>query len=125
MWIGIGGHVENDENPYEAVLRETKEETGLDIKIFTNLRKMKSIPSVVEVPTPYMIKEEKIAKFEKEMAHYHIDLIYFGTTKNPQKIKMENGEKFGWFSQKEIENLNIDPDVEFVTSEIFKNYGKK
>lgn len=29
---GIGGHIERDENPYQAVKREVKEETGLDIK---------------------------------------------------------------------------------------------
>lgn len=28
-WIGIGGHIEKNETPLEAVFRETKEETGL------------------------------------------------------------------------------------------------
>lgn len=32
-WIGVGGHVEIDENPYEAAIREVKEETRLDIEI--------------------------------------------------------------------------------------------
>ena len=29
-WIGVGGHFEADESPEECVLREVKEETGLD-----------------------------------------------------------------------------------------------
>ena len=31
-WIGVGGHFEADESPEECVLREVKEETGLDVK---------------------------------------------------------------------------------------------
>ena len=30
-WIGIGGKFEKNESPYECVLREAKEETGLDL----------------------------------------------------------------------------------------------
>ncbi len=36
FWDSIGGFMENDEAPQETALRETKEETGLDIEI-TNL----------------------------------------------------------------------------------------
>ena len=30
-WIGVGGHFEADESPEECLLREVKEETGLDV----------------------------------------------------------------------------------------------
>jgi ADP-ribose pyrophosphatase YjhB (NUDIX family) len=32
-WDSIGGFVEEDESPQEAAIRETREETGLEIKI--------------------------------------------------------------------------------------------
>lgn len=31
-WIGVGGHIEKNETPYECCLREIKEETGLTAK---------------------------------------------------------------------------------------------
>ena len=31
-WIGVGGHTEDQESPEECLLREVKEETGLDVK---------------------------------------------------------------------------------------------
>ena len=30
-WIGVGGHFEADESPEECLIREVKEETGLDV----------------------------------------------------------------------------------------------
>ena len=31
-WLGVGGHIEFGETPFQAVVREVKEETGLDLK---------------------------------------------------------------------------------------------
>ncbi|MBE5936931.1 MAG: 8-oxo-dGTP diphosphatase [Lachnospiraceae bacterium] len=36
-WMGVGGKIENDETPDSCILREVKEETGLEIKNY-NLR---------------------------------------------------------------------------------------
>lgn len=33
-WIGVGGHFEQDESPEECLLREVKEETGLELLSF-------------------------------------------------------------------------------------------
>ena len=30
-WIGVGGHIEENESPEQAVKREVKEETNLDL----------------------------------------------------------------------------------------------
>ena len=31
-WLGVGGHIEEGETPFQAVVREVKEETGLTLK---------------------------------------------------------------------------------------------
>lgn len=33
-WIGVGGHFEKGESPEDCLLREVKEETGLELKAF-------------------------------------------------------------------------------------------
>ncbi len=30
-WIGVGGHLEKNETPYECILREVREETGITL----------------------------------------------------------------------------------------------
>ena len=33
-WIGVGGHIEENETPEQALIREIKEETNLDVNTF-------------------------------------------------------------------------------------------
>jgi 8-oxo-dGTP diphosphatase len=36
-WLGVGGHIEEGEHPDDAILRETKEETGLTLTSYDQL----------------------------------------------------------------------------------------
>lgn len=93
IWIGVGGHVEKEENTEEAVIREAKEETDLEITLVKQ----------------FCIQEEKIPKYGKEAAHRHIDFIYFAFTKNPEKIKMK--EEYGWFSLKNLNKMDLPQEA--------------
>lgn len=35
MWNGVGGKIEDNETPYEGIIRETFEETGIDLPSVT------------------------------------------------------------------------------------------
>ncbi|MBI2020547.1 NUDIX domain-containing protein [Candidatus Daviesbacteria bacterium] len=122
IWIGVGGHVESWENPYEAALREAKEETGVKVKILISPTKIKPTYQVTEVPLPFMIKEEKIPQYKRVASHYHIDFTYFGTMEEPNQVSMN--EEFGWFSQKDIAKLLLEDDVRVVVLAGFKNYAR-
>src|SRR5438046_2755811 len=76
-WLPPGGHVEPDELPDEAAVRETLEETGVHVELFEGSH----LPGVTEVPAlvggprrlvqPLGIQLEDIPP-----DHQHIDLIY-------------------------------------------------
>src|SRR3989344_9185217 len=34
VWLAVGGHIELDEDPTQAALREVKEEVGLDVELW-------------------------------------------------------------------------------------------
>src|SRR3989304_10001862 len=80
FWLGIGGHIEKDENPVEAVLREVKEETNLGISLIKE--KLLKIEDVEELVCPVAILQERLSPYKNEPAHYHIDFIYFAICKN-------------------------------------------
>ena len=74
QWMPPGGHIEPDEEPAEAALREVREETGLVCEIVpTAGRHAFSRPQ--ELAAPYTILLEDIPGPGEP--HQHIDLIYF------------------------------------------------
>ena len=85
QWMPPGGHIEPDEEPQEAALREVREETGLICEIAeTSPRHEFATPA--QLPAPYTVLLEDIpdpsaaadaALRAGDEAHQHIDLIYF------------------------------------------------
>ncbi len=75
QWMPPGGHIEPDEEPAEAALREVREETGLVCEIVAT-SPSHAFTQPRQLPAPYTILLEDIPD-SKEPAHQHIDLIYF------------------------------------------------
>ncbi len=74
-WLPPGGHIEQDEEPGEAALREVREETGLVCEIVAT-SPSHAFGQPQQLPAPYTILLEDIPG-AREPAHQHIDLIYF------------------------------------------------
>jgi len=74
MWMPPGGHLEPDEDPVTAVLREIREETGLAAQV---LPLSQTFPFAYpgQLVPPFTILLEDSA--EPAPPHQHIDLIYF------------------------------------------------
>lgn len=113
IWIAIGGHLEKEENPYQAVLREVKEETNLDVEIFSD--KLLKTNFVEEFAPPVAILEELVPRHQNTPAHIHIDCIYFAFCKKPEVIEMK--EEYKWFSKKDLIQAGFTKEV--------SQFGKK
>ena len=107
-----GGHVEINEDPVEAVLREVKEETGLLVEIINSeLPIESSYPA--QIPPPITIMIEDITDADGSI-HQHIDFIYF--CRPITDVILDEG--WIWVTQREItdraplkvsENLAVPP----------------
>jgi 8-oxo-dGTP diphosphatase len=99
-WLFVGEHIEENEDPETAVLREVKEETNLDIQLLGE-----RYPREDDFIRPFTL-QRNIVKNE----HIHIDLFYVALVKNPYDIKINNNEllNYKWFTRAEILNNNID-----------------
>jgi 8-oxo-dGTP pyrophosphatase MutT (NUDIX family) len=74
QWMPPGGHIEPDEDPVQAVLREVREETGVEAEVIPTAPDFPfSTPD--QIQPPYTILIEDIP--EPGEPHQHIDLIYF------------------------------------------------
>jgi len=111
VWIYPGGHIEADETPDEAVVREVKEETGLDVEIMGDLATSLSDEEedVSVLHNPYIILCERI-KAKKE--HYHIDMVYICKIIKGQNLEYNRSESrgIGFFGVSEITTIPMFPN---------------
>ena len=76
-WLPPGGHIEPNEDPVQAVKRETLEETGIAVEVApTSSAPSLGIEYPRQVAPPYAIMVEDIHD-PVEGFHQHIDMIYF------------------------------------------------
>jgi len=109
VWLPPGGHIEENELPCEAALREIFEETGIRAKVISAALDT-DIPSVdYELPLPMEILLEDI---DGDGLHNHIDMIYLckaeNCTLNPQELEIDD---IGWFLPSEVANLETFENV--------------
>ncbi|MFC0532059.1 NUDIX domain-containing protein [Phytohabitans kaempferiae] len=108
-WMLPGGHLEPHENPAEAALRETSEETGLTAQLI-NTHTDELTDAVPGVPVPVWITEQPVpAEPRHPHPHIHIDHLYLALT--TQHEPPEPAElPFGWFAPNELNGLDMFDD---------------
>ena len=104
-WLPAGGHIDRDELPEEAALREVKEETGLEVKLYTPDKEIE-MDDVRDLVRPMHVLLENINQF-----HQHIDFVYYATPVN-YEINPQDGESnnLRWFTAEELKDLSGAPD---------------
>jgi 8-oxo-dGTP pyrophosphatase MutT (NUDIX family) len=74
-WLPLGGHIELDEDPEQAALREAKEESGLDVELLGE-RPPTTGPGTRALITPRFLDIHRISN-----THEHIGMIYWARPK--------------------------------------------
>ena len=120
-WLPIGGHIELDEDPQEALYREIKEECGLKVQILAptpNIRHR----GVKPLPTPSFVDAHKI-----DARHKHIAFVYFGISSTDQvKLHEREHREFRWLSNKELRDpkLKLTRSIYFYCMEALKKSSR-
>ncbi len=95
-FIPLGGHVDPDELPCEAAIREAKEESGFDIMLVDSGKlKHKNLIQNFNIQLD-VIKPD----------HHHINLAYIGKiVGGTQREKCDEGTELKWFSEEDLNNF--------------------
>ena len=108
-WLPPGGHIDKNEDPVTAALREVKEETGLTCQIISKFKPF-SFSSPKQIIPPLVINLEDIND-PKEGYHQHIDMIYVD-----YPVNSLNGLKNGWIL---VDRKKLNDRVKFSVSDNF------
>jgi 8-oxo-dGTP pyrophosphatase MutT (NUDIX family) len=119
-WMPVGGHIELDEDPEEALFREIKEETGIDKSELTVLS---SKPEIVSAETKFLFTPSFLDIHKITDTHRHVGITYLLKSKT-DKLVLAADEHNGirWFGLAELDNkgFEISPAVKFYTEEAIK-----
>ena len=101
-WLPIGGHIELDEDPEQALYREIKEECGLNVHILSQAPNI-GHSGVKPIPTPDYVDAHRIGK-----DHKHVAFIYFGVSKSARVILHEREHReYRWVSRSELKSKDL------------------
>ena len=103
-WLQVGGHIELDEDPNEAVLREAKEESGLDVVLMGEATKIPDTTgSFRNLVLPQFLNRHVA---DETTGHEHVDFVYFGTSRtrtlNPRPE--ESSKELRWFTESDLDD---------------------
>lgn len=122
IWLSVGGHIELDEDPVQAAIREVKEEVGLDIKLIGGA-KGEANGSKENRGHIDLIPPKYFGRHPVSDTHEHLVFVYFGisdTDEILEPIDIKEKAETRWVSIEELEKMDLVPNVLFYAKEALK-----
>lgn len=99
-WLPLGGHIELDEDPEQAALREAREESGIEVELLGE-RPPTTSPGTRALIAPRFLDIHRISA-----THEHIGMIYWARPKaGALALAAAEHHDIRWCTRAEIETL--------------------
>ena len=120
-WLPLGGHVEVNEDREQALFREIKEESGLEVDI------LRQKPAQEFEGRKYLYAPVYLDVHPITPTHHHIGLVHFATAASDQvTLAADEHEAIRWFAEAELHDpaFGIQPDVLFYACEVLRRVAE-
>jgi len=107
-WLPIGGHIDLDEDPEQALYREIQEECGLNVTILS------SKPEFDSQGTKFLLTPNYLDVHEAHQPHQHISLIYFAKTSSSDFVKSSEHDAMKWLDESELTDKKYNLSVAII-----------
>lgn len=123
-----GGHVDRDELPHEAALREVREETGLEAALVAEDPGIEG-PQGHSLPQPAHLMLHDINVHEDgSVGHQHIDHCYFARVDDraidPDGHDERSADAWDWYTPEDLRAADLDADVVELGIEAIETVGE-
>src|SRR5436190_19319524 len=99
-WLPLGGHIELDEDPEQAALREAREESGFEVELVGDR------PPTTEPGTRALIAPRFLDIHRINETHEHIGMIYWARPKNGTlALSVEEHRDIRWCTREQLDEL--------------------
>ena len=99
-WLPLGGHIELDEDPEQAALREAQEESGFEVELVGDR------PPTTETGTRALIAPRFLDIHRISDSHEHIGMIYWARPKNgAMTLAAAEHHDICWKNSAELDSL--------------------
>jgi 8-oxo-dGTP pyrophosphatase MutT (NUDIX family) len=116
-WVPIGGHIELDENPKQALHREISEETGLTVRILADEPQAGNDAVSKSLPTP-----NYLCAYDANPPHKHVGLVYFAHSTTATAVMSNEHTSMKWFTLQQLRDpaYGITPSLQFYAAEALR-----
>ncbi len=119
LWLAVGGHIDENETPDQALLREIKEEVGIDAEILSVSDLPREGNVKYNLATPFYVNVHSVGD------HDHCSLFYVCKAINPKQLKINNELKnFKWFTKNDLNKDQIPANVKNEALKAFEIYNQ-
>jgi ADP-ribose pyrophosphatase YjhB (NUDIX family) len=121
IWLSIGGHVELDEDPNQAAVREVKEEVGLDVKLYAG----NQLFVYGDEKDRQLIPPMGLSRHFVSPTHEHICHIYFATAETDEVIPEKPDDVWKWVRKEELDAMDLKLDIKFYATRALEKLSKE
>ena len=120
IWLSVGGHIELDEDPTEAAVREVKEEVGLNVVLYDGDQRFRS----VEDDYRDLIPPIALGCHQVNDTHRHLVLVYFATTDSDNVIPERPDDEWIWVTKEKLATMDLRPNVRYYAEAALEKLGR-